>query len=338
MKQRNYLTILLIYLLMIGTSFANEENVILKVSTWAGPQHTINSDLLQIWASEVEEVTNGTVKLNFHHDLAPPTGQLGLVGSGAADIGWIYHGHTPERFVLHRLLEMPLSNSASSAELSKAYWLTHEEFFQQHNEHKGVKLIAVGVHGPGQILSKDSCHSLDSLQNKSVRVGSPIMENLSLGLSMNPIYLPTPEIYQSGKGNVINASFITVETLLSYNLADVFNCVYEFPDGLYRGSFSIFINQNTWNRLSEVQKKQIMRVSGVTLSYKFGNVMDLADRKGKAHGQTQGVEFIKATETDVKKVNNILEEDLENWKEKVISVYDLNPNEIINFFESQLND
>lgn len=71
--------------------------------------HLIQANVLEDWAQEVNDVTGGTVTVEFHPGgaLAAPDATYDNAASGAMDLGWALHGYTPGRFPLTDVVELP---------------------------------------------------------------------------------------------------------------------------------------------------------------------------------------------------------------------------------------
>src|SRR3546814_4372795 len=74
--------------------------------------------------------------------------------NGVADIGYSVHGYMPGRFTLTKIVELPFIGNSSEA-ISVAYWRVHEQYLAAANEHEGIKLLGLFVHGPGAIHNSE---------------------------------------------------------------------------------------------------------------------------------------------------------------------------------------
>ena len=125
----------------------------LTMSSWVGPQHHLTAVVLQGWANEVEKATNGRVKLTMlpKHPSAAP-GTFDAVKDGLVDVSYVTASYTPARHIMPLMPELPGSGDTALIN-SVAYSRTHWKYFQPLGEYKGVKLLGVFTHGPGQMLS-----------------------------------------------------------------------------------------------------------------------------------------------------------------------------------------
>jgi TRAP-type C4-dicarboxylate transport system substrate-binding protein len=102
----------------------------------------------------VEKATGGRVKFQSlpKHPAAAP-GTFDAVRDGLVDLSYVTASYTPARHILPLMAELP--GMADTAEVnSVAYSRIHWKHFQKVGEYKGVKLLAVWTHGPGQMFTK----------------------------------------------------------------------------------------------------------------------------------------------------------------------------------------
>lgn len=253
-------------------------NTELTVSTWGSPNHGINTTVWPEWGAAIEKVTEGRVSLNVVYDLGPPQSQMDIVGDGIGDVSWIFHGHYPGRFNATQLPELPYFKDISSEEMSKAYWDVYAKYLYKADEHRGVEVLGLGVHGPGQVFTKEKVTNWSALRDQRMRVGGGIMNVIAEDLGIAGVALPPTATFESASQGVITGALLTLESLKSFRLADVFPHTYEVPGGLYRGTFAIIVNPDRWAEISPEDQEAINAISGEQLSALFGRMMDQEDQ------------------------------------------------------------
>lgn len=308
----------------------------INVSSWGGPNHGINTIVWPTWKSWIEEATEGRVTLQVTEDLGPPAAQMALVADGVADASWIFHGHMAGRFELTQLPEFPTFEDFSSEAASAAYWRTHQEHLAQANEHRGLEVMAVGVHGPGQIFTAEHVESLDELPGKRLRVGGGVMTELANALEVTGVALPPTGVYEAASQGVIDGAMLTLEGLRSFRVAEVLPNTLQVDGGFYRGSFAIVMNPMVWDRVSAEDREAIEAVSGEPLSRLFGYMMDVSDERGVAFAEELGNTFTQASEEDIAMLGDISDALIDQWADKV-SRGDLDAKEALSFFREQLS-
>src|SRR6266478_10211440 len=136
----------------------------LTMSSWVSPQHHLTANVLQGWATEAEKATSGRVKFTMlpKHPSAPP-GTFDAVRDGLVDLSFVTASYTPARHILPLLPELPGSGDTAlvnSVAYSRVYW----KHFHKVGEYKGVKLLGVFTHGPGQMFTKRPVKSIADVQ------------------------------------------------------------------------------------------------------------------------------------------------------------------------------
>jgi len=286
----------------------------LTMSSWVGPSHPLTRDVLGGWAAAVEKATNGRVKLQMlpKAPMAAP-GTFDGVRDGLVDVSYVTASYTPARHPLPLLAELP--GSGGSAEInSVAYNRIHWKYLQQANEYKGVKLLGVFTHGPGQMFSvKKPVNSVADLSGMKVRSGGGISEASAKALGASPLVKPAPESYELLSSGVADGTFFPSESIKSFNLDKVVKHATYFPGGFYSSAFGFFMNEDKWNKLSKQDQDAITSVSGEALARMAGKAWDAADKVGIDAMKAAGVVMVDANPAFVADVRKRTEPLINDW-------------------------
>jgi TRAP-type C4-dicarboxylate transport system substrate-binding protein len=308
----------------------------ITVSTWAGPNHGINTIVWPTWGAWVEEATEGRVTVEVVHDMGPPASQMEIVADGIADATWVFHGYNTGRFELTKLPEFPTFEDFSSENASAAYWRTHQEHLAGAGEHRGVDVVAAGVHGPGWIFSSEHYETLDDLEGKRIRVGGGVMGDLSNALELTGVALPPTGVYEAGSQGVIDGAMLVPEGLRSFRVAEIFPYTLKVDGGFYRGSFTIVVNPMIWDQMSAEDREAVEEVSGERLSRLFGYMMDVSDVRGVEFAEEQGHTFTELGSDDLETLRGISDDMVAEWAESVSASRDVDAMAALEFFHEQL--
>jgi TRAP-type C4-dicarboxylate transport system substrate-binding protein len=285
----------------------------LTMSSWVSPQHHLTSVVLQGWANEVEKATNGRVKFTMlpKHPSAPP-GTFDAVRDGLVDLSYVTASYTPARHILPLMPELPGAGETAlinSVAYSRIYW----KYFHKVGEYKGVKLLGVFTHGPGQMFTKKPVASIADVQGLKIRTGGGIAEAVAKALGASAFVKPAPESYELLSSGVADGVFFPLESIVSFKLETVLEQATLFPGGMYSSAFGFFMNEDKWNKLSKQDQDAIEKISGEHIARLAGASWDEADRKGMDALKKSGVKIVNADAALVAEVKKRSASIVEDW-------------------------
>lgn len=267
--------------MLLGTMQAWSAEYTLVISSWAPPSHGINAIMWPNLIKMIEEATDGQVTAEIKYGLAPPPSQPDLIQDGAADLTWMFHGYNPGRYTTTKMIELPgYEGSAEAA--SNVYWRAYEQFFAGANEHDGLRLVGLMTHGPGQLHSSALVTSLSEIEGMKLRLGGGVSGAVGAALGATGIRVPAPKVYETLASNAADGVMMPMESRKGFKLTEVAQNVYEMPNGFYRGSFAIVMNNDRFNSLPEdIRQALEEKVFGLPLSTMAGAVWDQIDVMGR---------------------------------------------------------
>lgn len=267
----------------------------LTISTWAPPNHLMSKVVVQGWAEEVEKATQGRVKFRMlaKHPSAPP-GAFDAVRDGLVDATFTGPNYTPARHIVTELGELPGGGATSyinSVAFNRIYW----RHLDKANEFKGVRLMGLFTHGPGQIFNtKRPINSLADLKGLKMRTGGGSAEKLARALGITSIVKPAPESYELLSTGVADGIFFPMESIPSFKLETLVKHVTTFPGGVYSVAFALIMNEDKWVKLPKADQDAILSVSGEHLAKRAGKAWDAADLVGLEQTRKAGISIVEA--------------------------------------------
>src|SRR4029453_17316305 len=267
----------------------------LTMSSWVSPQHHLTAPVVQGWAAEVEKATNGRVKFTMlpKHPSAPP-GTFDAVREGLVDLSYVTASYTPARPILPLMPELPGAGETSLVN-SVAYSRIHWKYFHKVGEYKGVKLLGVFTHGPGQIFTKKPVNGIGDVQGLKIRTGGGVAEAVAKALGASAFVKPAPESYELLKSGVADGVFFPMESIVSFKLETVLEQATLFPGGMYSSAFGFFMNEDKWNKLPRADQEAIEKISGEHIARLAGKSWDEADARGLEALKKSGVKIVNAS-------------------------------------------
>ena len=275
-----------------ATAFAQTE---ISISSWVPPSHLLVKDFLQPWSQEVEKATGGRVKFRLlPKAVANPIGHLDAVKDGLADLAFISHSYTPQRFPLTRFGVMPFAGRDAEAR-SVAVWRVYERDLLKANEHQGVKLLTIYTHGPGIIFnSKRPVKSIKDLAGLKFRVGGGMAADVGEAVGATVLQKPAPESYELLSQGIVDGVFFPAESVASFKLEKIIRYATEFPGGLYSDSHAVIMNEAKFNSLSKQDQQTLMKLAGEHMARLAGRAWDRHDHDAVGVMKAAGIQVTQA--------------------------------------------
>ena len=306
----------------------------LTYSSWVPPTHHLTI-WQQNWTKEIEKATSGRVKFQeLPKAPAAPPGTFDAVRDGLVDLSYVTASYTPARHILPLMAELP--GAGDTAEVnSVAYSRIHWKHFHKVGEYKGVKLLAVWTHGPGQMFTKKPINSLDDFKNMKIRTGGGISAEVITALGGSPFFKPAPESYELLNSGVADGVFFPLESIVSFKLDKVIGQGTIFPGGLYSSSFGFFMNEDKWNKIAKQDQAIIEKHSFEYAARSNGQSWDKADQVGLNALKAAGAKVVTAPpamQAEAKKRSGPI---IEDWIKKA-SAKGVNAKAALDEFHAEL--
>jgi TRAP-type transport system periplasmic protein len=287
----------------------------LTMSSWTPPAHPLTRVVLQGFADEVEQASGGRLKFEMlpRHPVAGP-GTFGAVRDGLVDVSIAVTSWAPDRYILPRIAEFP--GGGETAEInSVAYSRVHWRHLQDAGEYKGVHLIGVFTHGPGQMFStRHEIRSVEDLEGMKIRTGGGSSEAMVRTLGASPLVTTVPqESYELLRSGMADGTFFPQDSFVSFKLDQVVKYATLFPGGFFNYSFGFFMNEDKWNTLAREEQELITKFGGEHLARRAGKSWDDADRLGNEAMKKAGVQVDAASPTFVKEMQAKAQPMIDAW-------------------------
>ena len=267
---------------------AVQAQVVLNANMWLPPTHPTSATLVPL-CEDMAKATSGRVKCNIlSKAVVSPVQTFDAVKNGVADISYIVDGYTPGRFQMSKMAEMPfLGNAADS--ISVAYHRTYEKFLKKADEHKGVKVLAVATHGPGQLFTKKPINSLEDLKGLKIRTGGGLVNDVIKDLGAVGMFKAAPEVYELMAGGIIDGFVFAKESVHVLKLIPLFTHNTAFPGGLYNVTFTYLMNEAKWAQISKQDQAALEKLFGEHLALRNGKTWEVVDAQGVAEMKKAGI-------------------------------------------------
>src|SRR4051795_5452222 len=306
----------------------------LTYSSWVPPTHHLTIWQAN-WAAQVEKATDGRVKFQgLPKAPAAPPGTFDAVRDDLVDLSYVTASYTPARHLLPLMAELP--GMADTAEVNSiAYSRIHWKHFQKFGEYKGVHLLAVWTHGPGQMFTKRPLGGFNDVKGLKIRTGGGIAEAVANAIGASAFVKPAPESYELLNSGVADGVFFPFESVVSFKLESVIGQATVFPGGMYSSAFGFFMNEDKWNKLSKEDQAIIEKHAGEYAARSNGQSWDRADKVGLDALKKAGANIVTADAAMQAEANKRAGPIIEDWIKKA-SVKLPNAKAVLDEFHEEL--
>jgi TRAP-type C4-dicarboxylate transport system substrate-binding protein len=242
--------------------------------------------------------------------------------------------YTPARHILPLMAELP--GAADTAEVnSVAYSRIHWKYFQKVGEYKGVKLLAVWTHGPGQMFTKKPIAGIKDVKGLKIRTGGGIAEAVANVIGASAFVKPAPESYELLNSGVADGVFFPFESIASFKLDTVIGQATVFPGGMYSSAFGFFMNEDKWNKIAKQDQAIIEKYSGEYAARSNGQSWDAADQKGMEALKKANAKIARADPAFAAEVRKLSAPIIDDWIKKA-SAKGVNAKQALDEFHAEI--
>lgn len=215
------------------------------------------------WADQIEEATDGRVKIEFffQEGLLPGAETLQGVGDGRADLGYIADAYYPGELPLTNIAGLPFATSSPEAQ-GHAFKDLYEqnEAFKQEWENQGVHVLIWAPVPPNAVALKEPAETLDDLDGRKLRVIGYAAEAFQEA-GITPVAISQSEVYESlQRGVVDGTSGGSFDILTDRDYQEVAPHFMDLRSGNYALTMNV-INKRTWDGLPADLQDIITEVS-----------------------------------------------------------------------------
>lgn len=286
-----------VLLVAMGMAFAAaaQAQAVWKYSAWLPPTHPAYEGFIKVWAKQVEEATQGRLKIEVVPPLGSPQAHYDLVRNGVADVSNITTANTANRFPLLKGLEMPFLSDQNSA-MSIAAWRTYERFFAKANEFEGVKLGGLFIVGPYQVYTtKKEIKAIDDLKGQKIREAGGMTKEVVEALGATPFFAPAPQTYDVLSKGVGDGVLFPPESIPGFKVTSTVKHGLHVNGGFNQAAQALIINEAKWKALSPADQAAVERLLGEHTARLWGELWDKTNAAAVDTMKKEGVSIASAS-------------------------------------------
>jgi TRAP-type C4-dicarboxylate transport system substrate-binding protein len=246
---------------------ASAQATTLKFATFVGPTSFLNTDIFEPWFKQIEDASNGTLKVQFLSggSAAKPQEVIDAVTAGVVDIGWSITAYNPGRFNAAGVSELPImtenpaEGSAGMAALLDAGLL---DGFQE------VKVLGVGTTDIGRLHHGKAVENLAAFKGAKVRAAGRVLSAMVEKIGAVPVGMPITSVAESITKGVIDGTVADWFSLEGFRLIDVVQTHLDLAMGA--PAMYVAMNQSSFEKLPAEAKAALEKFPPKALAEFWG--------------------------------------------------------------------
>jgi TRAP-type C4-dicarboxylate transport system substrate-binding protein len=272
---------------------AHADTTTLTVANWLPRDNPVIANGLIPWMKQVEEASDGRLKLIMLPKAVAPAAAFDTVEDGIADISWSVHGYKPGRFNLMEIAGLPfLANNAQS--MGIALDRIYRRHFEKFGEHGNMKLLGAMAGSPGYLHVIGTIDTVDDISGLKIRVAGGGVQDTVQALGAVPVQKPVTELYELMSTGIVDGAMAAEPIITIFNLNPVVKTTLKVPGGFYNLSHGLFMNQDKYDSLAPEDQEAIMSVSGEHWAQLWGKAYDDAAEQSEKDGIAAGRDIVDA--------------------------------------------
>ena len=322
-------------LAMTASSAWAEAEVTLNYSSWLPWSHPVNENIYIPWMEAIEADSNGRIAFNrLPKPVASPPAHLDAVRTGQADVAFAVHGYSRNQFAPYIFGEFPYLGDSAEA-TSVAFQRTHDRFFADMDLYKGVHVIGVNLHGPGQVHhSKMNMTSPSDFEGQKIRTGGPIPLSIVEAWGGVSIRQPAPKSFEILSSGIADGIMFPFESLPSFKITELVPYTTTMPGGWYNSSHYLVMNKRKYDSLPDDLKAIVDKHSGEAYAALAGRGWDTINAIGMEAATAAGNTIVEASD-ELKAALDELNAQFTADYIEAAKEFDLDGQEVIDFFKAE---
>lgn len=296
-------------------SRANAAEVTLRLHHFLPAVAPMQGKFFEPWAAELKEASNGAIDVQMF-----PSMQLGgkppqladQTRQGICDIAWTLPVYTPDRFPVAETMSLPFM--VKNAEKTSVVMQTLMDEFGE-GEYSGMKTLAFHTHDGGKLHTRGGpVTSTADLQGLKLRAPNQATGQMLTALGAEVVFFPVTEMVVGLSNGVIDGCCLPYEVVPAFKLQELTSTTSQpaaGSRGLYCNTFSLVMNQRSYDKMSPDLQKVIDDHSGMALSQRIGKQFDEFEAFGKSVVEKQG-----------NSIAEIPAETIAEWQEKAMPIHE----------------
>jgi len=286
-----------------------------------GPQAPAHSQMLEPWARQVEENSNGRVAIEIFPSMTlggRPTELVQQARDGVVDLIWTLNGYTPGLFPRTEVFELPtvFENDIPAANL--AMRVLFDEYLAE--EYQGLEVMFLHAHaGQGIQMVDIAARSPSDLEGTSLRIPTRTGAWVIEALGAQPVAMPVPELPQALSKGVVDGALIPWEIIPALRIFQQTEYQIEGPNAERLGTsvFQVSMTQSRWDALPEDIQAAFRDASDEEFLHQIGDVWRQTDDTGIRIAVENGNQHLMLSADEWAAFEDAVAPVVERWQDEV---------------------
>lgn len=318
---------------LVSATAVQAETFILNI--FLPPTHFTRA-IMQEWATDVEKATQGRVSFEIPAgSLAPPAQQYNAVKNGITDLAITADIFIEKQAPLLQFSSLPFMISDAEP-ASIAHYRTYNKFLADKGYFKGAQFLSSFHFGGGHLYSLgDEINSKAALKQAKVWAlpGSAAVNIKDFGLS--PITSPAVKVGEPVARGVVDVVYgISPGSVVDFKASAYVKHITRFPKATTSTSFSLFMGDRAWKKISKEDQAIVRELAGEALSAKVGKAAEQVSDDAMKTMAEAGVTINEANEDFYASLQEAAKPQLAEFNKQAKKV-GLDGAEIIDYFQQQ---
>jgi TRAP-type transport system periplasmic protein len=291
----------------------------LRLHTFVPPGHIIFREILEPWAQEVEQESDGALRITLY-----PSMQLGggapelarQAQEGTVDMVFTLPGYTSAAFPRTQMFELPGLAEDGLVATDMMWELIDAGLLEE--EYRDLKILALWAADDQNIYTRDTpIRSVDDMSGRLLRTPSAGQAVQLERLGATPVSMPITELYPQLERGVIDGALAPYTTILDFRMHEVANYYTVTGPVFGRSQFLIAMNQASFDNLAEEHQELIERTTGAEMSRRATETYLARADEGVEFVRDAGREIIEFDEEEQERVREQLRPLIDEWIEEM---------------------
>jgi TRAP-type C4-dicarboxylate transport system substrate-binding protein len=323
---------------MVPSEAGAAENILFNC--FFPPQHYVCRQMVPELGKRITKATNGRVTVTIPpKSVAPPPDLYDAVVNGVADGTLQFNQFLSNKVAGVQVAQLPFVGVESSEQASVALWRTYQKFFADKHEYKDVVLLSVWASNGAEFYSTTDApiRTIDDIKDRKMWALPGTVANIIKATGSPVVAGPAVQMLEIiSKGVVDGYTGISIGSAQQFKLRTYTKSVTIFKNKIFQPSFSFFVSEKKWAKLSPADQKAVRDALGEDFARWAGKLQDTNQESDKAKFLAGDIKRLAGTDETLAALKALGKPVTEAWVKRV-GAMGVDGNAAIAYYEQALH-